>query len=315
MQLFFKKYLSHFLQLNQKNDASVSNNLLSKDQRPTMNLIVLNSDVICLLTRQLPVNSLTNLLQANKTLFEQRKVYLSCNLILQEFSLFANVSYFNVLYNSHVEEVKDWCPIIKFCIDLPVNPTMVSNTLTLISYGVKPNDAQSEARCGTVLSRYIQQLLYEKYDASMSANVKNEFMSTVLKCEWWQCKINFYEIYEIIYLTRKRKYRAVEKCLSEVHFGNTDSFASFYIGLRMIMDCIMMQYFGKSKAVMTYLLYAYLHKAFHHVAGMKRSFIDAVILKCDEFIYSIRKISTLPKYLKKLIIEKIEQVHANLLQI
>lgn len=280
-----------------------------------MNLVVLHSDVLSLLARQLPVNSLTNLLQANKTLFEQRKVYLSCNLILQEFSLFANVSYFNVLYNSHVEKVEDTCPTIKLCIDLPTNQTMVSNTLALISFAVKPKDTVSKARCGTVLSRYIQQLLIEKYDASMSANVKNEFMSSVLKYEWWQCKINFYDIYEIVYLTKKRKFRAVEKCLTEVHFGNTESFSSFYIGLRMIMDCISMQYFGKSRAVMTYLLYAYLHKALHHVAVMKRSFIDAVMLKCDEFIYSIRKISALPKYLRQIIIEKIQQVHANLLLI
>ncbi len=277
-----------------------------------MSLVVLNSDLLCLIASQLTMNSLTNLLRANKSLFEQRKVYISSNLIFQEFSLFAKDSYFNVLYNSHMKDA--FCPEI--CMELPANATNTSNTFTLLSFAVKHNETVSSACCALVLESYLQQLLAAKYGVSMYANAKNAFMKSVLKYTWWQCKINFFDVYEILYLTKKKKYRAVEKCLSQVHFGNTESFTSFTISLQIIMDWVMMQNDGKTRAVMAYLLYAYLHEAFHLVVGMKHTFIDMVKFKCDEFIYCIRNnMSTLPKYLKTFIIEKIQQVHVNLLQI
>jgi hypothetical protein len=211
-----------------------------------------------------------------------------------------------------VKKVEDSCP--KICIDLPTNPTIVSNTLTLLSFTVKPKDTVSEARCGGMLMHYLHQLLSEKYKAHIAVNVEKAFEKTVLCRKWWQCRINFYDIYEIVYLTKKRKYRAVEKCLTQVHYRNTECFTSFTITLQIIMDLISIQDDGKTRAVLTYLLYAYLLEAFHHLVDMKQNFIETIKYKCDEFIYCIGNISTLPKYIKKLIINKIEQFHAKLLQ-
>jgi len=87
------------------------------------------------------------------------------------------------------------------------------------------------------------------------------------------------------------------------------------VAFSILMDCVNMNYDSKTRAIVTYIIYKYIENSFEFMKEVKRTLIDAIINKCDEFVYSIMNNIDVPKYIKEMITKKILEVNEMLLDI
>ena len=222
--------------------------------------------------------------------------------------------YLNTLYNSHVNTIG--YDNVKMRDTLTnITPDSIYNTQMIISYAVKSDDIISYGKCTHELFDYMEAVLKYNYKFRHMPKIYNIYCGVIYSKSWWKIKINFYDIFDCIYLTKKRKYKQLKQTLDGMQMGATKNIDSFLVTFSFLMECVNMNYDNNSKAVVIYLIYKYIHHSFDYMKEMKRKLIDTIIGKCDEFIYSILNKIKMPKYIKGMMMKKILDVNEMLLGI
>jgi hypothetical protein len=116
--------------------------------------------------------------------------------------------------------------------------------------------------------------------------------------------------YEAIYHVANRKYRNLEHTLKNLKFlKSTDN---IIITLSMAVNFINNQQNRHIKVAILHILHEYIHTIVDHLCeniGKNKSFLKQVGLKQNEFKHAIISMKGLPKYIKKMALEKISSVN------
>lgn len=297
------KNVCHLRKMNCINDTKTITTIMS-----------LNNDVLCNIVHHLPVESMLNLVAANKRFYENREAFIASNKIVIKFEKTMHMPYLNTLYNSHIDSI-DYDSVKLRDKLTNITPESIYNTQMLISYVVKMDDIISYGKCSYELFDYMEAVMKYKYKFRYMPKIYTMYCGTIYSKSWWKIKINLYDIFDCIYLTKQRKYKQLQQTLDGMQMGKTENIDGFLVTFSLLMDCVNMNYDNKARAVVTYIIYKYIHHSFDYMKEVKRPLIDAIINKCDKFVDSILNKIKMPKYMKEMITKKILEVNEMLLGI
>ena len=276
-----------------------------------MNLVVIHCDVLCNIVHHLPIQSMKNLLCANKQLFNDRKTLMASNKVLQVFAKRYEMSYFNMLYNSHIETVDVYRPVLKKQYGVSTFD-QIYNTQRLLSYLIDPSNDVSHTNYNNhnCFKYYLSTLLMARYPGVSSSKTLNVYAKILFKYKWWDRNVNLYELFEVICLTKNMKYRDVQKILPKITLGKTENVKSFHWTLNMLVSILVHQIDSKTIVVMAYIIYTYIEQSMQYTRELNCIMIDFHINQCNANINMLTYDSSLklPKYLKTMIYDKLKHV-------
>ena len=278
-----------------------------------MNLTMVHCDVLCDIVHHLPIQSAHNLLCANKQLFNDRKTLMASNKALQAFAKRYEMPYFNMLFNSHIKTVDVYLPELKSHYGHATS-MQIYNTQRMLSYMMDHTNDVSRINCNNRLKYYLSTLLMTRYTNMSSSKTLNAYMDTLNELKWWNSNINLYELFEAICLTKSRKYREVQQILAAITLGKIGGLNSLLETLSILLNMYMKQMDMNIKAVIVYVMHAYIDDSMQYMKEAKRCTIDFLIDLNSMYIDVVTSNTKirLPKYLKTMIYDKLKHVEGPL---
>jgi len=248
-------------------------------------------------------------MRANKQLFEDRKMLMASNKVLQAFVKRYDMSYFNMLYNSHIETADVYRPVLKSRYGVSTSE-QIYNTQRLLSYMIEPSNDVSRTNCNNRLRYYLSTLLMSRYPGVSSSKTLNIYTDILVERKWWNSNINLYELFEAICLTKNRKHREVHKILTTIMLGKMDGLESFLTTISILLDIYMNQIDMNTKVVIVYIMFAYIENSMQYIKEVKRNMVDFLIEHCSMYIDIVTYNSRmrLPKYLKTMIADRLRHI-------
>ena len=250
-------------------------------------------------------------MRVNKRFFEDRKTLMASNKVLQAFAKRYEMSYFNMLYNSHIETVDVYRPELKDrCEYSNATFEQTYNTQRLLAYMMDSTNIVSVTNCSNRFRFYLSALLMKRYPDISSSKTLNIYTKAIIKYKWWNRNVNLYELFEAICLTKNKKYRDVYNILPKMTLGETKSEKSFHWTLNMLIDILVHQIDSKTIVVMSYVIYTYVEHSMQYMREMEPDMVDFHINQCNANMHMLTYDGSLklPKYLKTMIYDKLKHV-------
>jgi hypothetical protein len=250
-----------------------------------------SSDVLAVITKELPISTFVILVQSNKQIYNLRHEFVHFNEKILQFQKQANMSYHYAIHNSHIAPMCDLDDIQLHLSD--TDKKKVYNTCKLLSCCINTDK----------IIDYLQEFMRIKY------NDKIQSIYTDIVCidNWCSCNIPLIDLYEIVHFCQKRKYRQLHECLLSIQMdcNISNMHSTFQFMLRFVE-------LSRSKAIKTcfiYVIYTFIHTHMDYIVYdmTYKPVIQIIITKSYEFIEHIHKMKILPNYLKNLLIYQISQ--------
>lgn len=254
----------------------------------------LHEDIIAsCVVNQLKPHVLVRFLRTCKIFYERRKIYIDQNDYIEGYKYFDNdASYFHTLVHSHIGLYNSIPVFDKIDCDL----NKIRNTTKIITYQCY-ND--------NILRMYYRALLKIHYGYKFSVLCELKLDKLFHAALWTSTNIHMYDIYCITYHIFKHNFRALQKTIIEFTFMYSlqpdDT-------IKFIMSYMDDENDVRLRAVMIGILYTYLKDVIESLMTNEKNtnYINMLILKSHEFRADITNISKLPKYIKKMICDSIQ---------
>lgn len=252
-----------------------------------------NSDLLTLITRELPIRALAICVQSNKQIYSIRHEFVHLNKNMLQYQNQANMSYVYAMHNSHIV---DMCDLDDIQLQLSdTDKKKVYTTCKLLSCCTEPFLYTGK------LKHYIQDFMQTKYNDK----IESLFIGIVDSHTWWRCNVALIDLYETVYLCKKRKYRQLHECLQTMHIESNES--NMHYTLQFMIGFMELLRSKAIKACLIYVIYAFVYSHIDCIISNanNKSLTKTIIAKSYEFAEHIEKMKVLPKYLKTLIIYQI----------
>ena len=262
-----------------------------------MNLCVLNQELFPCILESVPVTTLLAFTSSCKTFRGMKDACFANNQTIQASAEFdKGHDYEQVMRNSHMR-----IPMMNLfdTKDRDFNRQKIDNTYKIVSFHSLPIH-----KIGTVsmkvIKSYCMDMLHKEFGYTpkrtcenalgMLYNIKNQDILPYFN-------FSFYDIHQLMYHTLARKYRRVQYLLNNIKIVKTSNFLPT---LTILMEFVCKQEFLCVKVIMLMLMYKYIHFVLDdNQLHINIKLLNAIMVKIDEFVISIAKIKSFPKYLKQ----------------
>lgn len=239
---------------------------------------------------------LFNFLTSSKEFYCQRKIFIKNNKRLNDYAEYDKKSYFSVILGSNLELTTT----IQISKPLYIDSYTIRNTSKILMYDVQLKPAFSN------INNYYTSIIRKEFGYKQS-NKCTAILYNYFNTEHWQ-KSNIipYDIYKIVYHIIKRKYMLLQDTLRNMEFVGE---VRIIETVKLLMDIIDNIKDERIKVSLLYVMYNYFNCMSAQL--LKPSYINFVAALKERqsyFVYATNKINKLPKYIKELIINKINTV-------
>jgi hypothetical protein len=271
-----------------------------------MNILDYNEDIICKLTEDLTISSMIVLLSSCKTLYNMRKEYLKNNKTSKEYSEYdISASYINILVNSNIGISKT--PLLTNNPDNVPLAVQIRNTIQLMMFA-----HHKDKRCAistynkTIVHNYCSNMIFKMLGYKKLIQCE-WYLSILYDTQWYESNISIYDYYQIIYLFKKRNFRKLEELLLNIQFTNRKQYILTTLSIAMqIFDRLDNKYI---RMIIICLIYTYIdyiiNVLFENSLEKNIKLIKILVVKGDELGHQISVGNKLPKYIIKIINNRI----------
>lgn len=262
-------------------------------------MLDLGEDIISsLVVRTLPIGVLLNLLMTCKQLYTLRKHCIANNDTCKRYKRALKAGLLGKMLNSHIDLQTYALQTNISCSDFQIYHNTFSVLYSTDTFG----DIHT-------IQRYCTNMLKSLYGYDIKRNCENNILDHHFCKDGWQhSNVPVFVYYEIVYHIANQKYRNLEYTLiNHVKFlpAKKHKFAT----LEMLMSFIMYQNNTLINAAMIYVIYEYiLFMLDDLLSTASQNFIYYVIHKKREFHNDVMRMKRLPKYIKRVILNKLSQV-------
>jgi hypothetical protein len=271
-----------------------------------MNILDYNEDIICKLTEDLTISSMIVLLSSCKTLYNMRKEYLKNNKTSKEYSEYdISASYINILVNSNIGISKT--PLLTNNPDNVPLAVQIRNTIQLMMFAYyKDKRGAIRTYNMTIVHNYCSNMIFKMLGYKKLIQCE-WYLSILYDTQWYESNISIYDYYQIIYLFKKRNFRKLEELLLNIQFTNRKQYILTTLSIAMqIFDRLDNKYI---RMIIICLIYTYIdyiiNVLFENSLEKNIKLIKILVVKWDELGHQISVDNKLPKYIIKIINNRI----------
>lgn len=281
-------------------------------------LLDLNQDNLFALSQNLDIVSFVNVFLTCKKLYSLRKDYSKFLIIIDEYKKYdTKNNIFDILLSSYInfDSIKNINESNYIKLDSEIitktglDKKRLSNTCNAIGfYCINYNHLISPLD-NDVIINYIHEIICTTHNYRCSYFVKSckKKLYNFLKINFYTSDINIFDICEILYHIKHRKYRKIYDILHNLNFKCSTSVADLSYTLSVFMQYIEKLNGHNNKIIIASVLYSYIEFNINKIKIYEK--LSKIIkYKANEFISVIDESKVYPKYLKKFIIDKMNNV-------
>lgn len=263
-----------------------------------------SEDNILYIIKNLDVVSSIYLLSSCKQFYNMRKVYIKFISEVQKYKEYNQSSnLINVLLNSFINIEKIHNNIIYIDNkDIKIDEQKIKNTFNIFGYYCMQNinnilicynyyEYLSEMYCKAICQKY-------------NYKYKNlNYINKIYDLKWYIININIFELYDITYHIKMKKYKNIYNSLLSLTFKTNQLYIMDTI--HFLVQCFEYNMNTKFNIILIYILYSYIDINIETVIKYT-NFKNVIIRKSSEFCNSINsKKINFPNYIKTLITNKL----------
>jgi hypothetical protein len=278
-----------------------------------------NEDIICKLTEDLTILSMTTLLSSCKTFYNMRKEYVKNNKTSKEYSQYDNsASYINILVNSNIG-INNYPLLTNTPNNVPL-PVQIRNTFKLMMFNHSKDKKDAISTYNrTIVHNYCTNMIFKMLGYKRLTSC-DWCLSILYDIHWYESNICIYDYYQLMYLFKKRNFRKMEELLLNIQFTNQKQYILSTLAITMkLFDSIDNQYI---RMIIVCLIYAYIDYIINELfenyleknIKLIKTFVEKGHQLSDQISDQISENKKLPKYIINIIKNKITTAIKHILQ-
>lgn len=265
-----------------------------------------NDDIFFQIVQHMDIVSFIYLMMSCKQFYNMRKCYFKHIIDMYQYRQFDKTSNLIVsLLNSYIDI--DLFRTDNYISKIPltdINESKIKNTVNILSYTMI---YKNNTNLYNYTIKYaISEMICKKYNYIYSKNFNN--FTFKLHCYfdniWFKSLINIFDIYEIAYHLKNRKYKKILELFMKLEFKSKDEY--IFHTLHHMLEFISNQNSKKFKICLICVLYTFIEINADKITAILLR--KEIVNKANELLYDLNKIKELPKYIKYYISNKLINV-------
>lgn len=272
-------------------------------------LLYFEDDIICYISKELPLHLVKKLLATNKYIHSIHRKVITCNKEFLKYRAFdACNNYLSIMKNSTI--VFDYdrhFDLFKVAYDDNCL-YRICNTTQIISFAVFCN-SEMKVQAQTFLSHYYAKKIFDLFnydieDPKYTSCFYN--FNSIFQYPWYLLNIELFDIYQIMFHIYSNNYDGLLQIMSDLHFvKSADTFSTFSVLVQFYNS------FGETyldthvKIIIIYIMYATAHYVGAENLRNNQKLWKTLHAKTAYFLEEIKHIKHLPRKIKRKIRNKI----------
>jgi hypothetical protein len=281
-------------------------------------LLDLNQDNLFALSQNLDIVSFINLFLTCKKLYSLRKDYSKFLIIIEEYKKYDKKNnIFDILFSSYINfnSIKNINDSNYIKLDSEIitktglDKKRLSNTCNIFGFYFINYNRLISPPDNNMIINYIDEIICTTNNYRSSYFVKSckKNLYNFLKINCYMSDINIFDICEILYHIKYRKHRKIYDILNNLNFRCSESDADITYTLSVFLKYIEILNGHNNKIIIASVLYSYIEFNINKIKKYEK-LSKTIEYKANEFISVIDESKIYPKYLKKFIIDKMNNV-------
>lgn len=272
-------------------------------------LLDIHNDLLAqMILKNVPIQTLSMFMSSCRTFHNQRKAYLDQNHTVGLYSEYDNnMCCLDIHVNSHMFNMLMSPNATDVDSSKIENTTKITGFLYMLDEGRLDDESWSfyDNKC----DQYYFSLINKQYGYPYKCICQNNLAQLYL-LNWWHTNINIYDLYKIIYHIAMRKYKNLKATLKQLKYIKTIDFKST---INFLISFFESQYKKTTnKIAILYIIYDYINMLIETTPFLEdphnEIFARTIVAKTDEFAVIIKDFKQFPKYIRQLVLDKMNSV-------